>query len=117
MLVVGPVEHDGCAPPHTAQEERHVQRRGDFNPEFVRRGQDVARRLPVVAQMENYLQPVDPVFAPHLSNRNYPSSLDHFFTSDVFVIFKVFAGHSDRYWSFFGIFVFFSYFFRRNFGL
>jgi hypothetical protein len=81
MPVVSPVEHSGCPPPHAAQEERHIHRLGNFIPEFVGRGQDASRRLSVVPQMKHYLQSVYPVFAPHFSNRNYPSSFDHFFTS------------------------------------
>jgi hypothetical protein len=81
MPIVSPVKHNGCPPPHTAQEDRHIQRPWDFIPEFVGGRQDVARRLSVVAKLKNDLQPVHPIFAPHLFDRNYPSSFDHFFTS------------------------------------
>jgi hypothetical protein len=81
MLIVRPVEYDSCPPPHTAQEHRHIQRLGQLIPEFVGRGQDAARRLAVFAKVKNYFQSVHPVFAPHLSNCDYPSSFNHFFTS------------------------------------
>jgi hypothetical protein len=86
MPIVSPVEHDSCPPPHAAQEDRHIQRLGDFVPEFVGRRQDAARRLSIVAQVKDHFQSVHPVFAPHFSDRNYPSSFDHFFTSVVFVL-------------------------------
>jgi hypothetical protein len=83
MPIVSPVKHNGCPPPHTAQKNRHIQRPGDFIPEFVGRGQDAARGLSVVAEVKNYLQSIHPVFAPHFFDRNYPSSFDHFFTSAI----------------------------------
>jgi hypothetical protein len=95
MLVVGPVEHDGCLPPHTAQEEQHIHRLGYFIPEFGGRGQDATRRLPVFAQVKNYLQSVHPVFAPHVSDRNYPCSFDHFFTSVILCYPKYLPGILD----------------------
>jgi hypothetical protein len=81
MPVISPVKHDGCPAPHTAKEDRHIYRLGDFPPKFVRRRQNAARRLSIVAKVKNHLQPVHPVLAPHFFNRNDPSSFDHFFTS------------------------------------
>jgi hypothetical protein len=92
MPIVSPVKHDGGPPPHTAQKNRHIQRPRDFIPEFVRRRQDIARRLSVVAQVKNYLQSVHPVFAPHFFDRNYPSPFDHFFTSIILYYPKYLSG-------------------------
>jgi hypothetical protein len=88
MPVVSSVEHNGSPSPHTAQEDRHIQRLGNFAPEFVGRGQDATCRLTIVAQVKNHLQSVHPVFAPHFFNRNDPSSFDHFFYLHYFVLFK-----------------------------
>jgi hypothetical protein len=51
---------------------------------LVRRGQDAARRLAVLAKVKNYFQTVHPIFAPHFSDRNYPSSFDHFVPPSLF---------------------------------
>jgi hypothetical protein len=95
MLVVSPIEHDSCPAPHTAQENRHIQRLGYFIPEFVGGGQDTPRRLAVFAEVKNHFQSIHPVFAPHFSNRNYPSSSNHFFTSIILCYPKYPSGISE----------------------
>jgi hypothetical protein len=77
---VGPVKNAGCPPPHTVQEKHHIQRIGNFVPDFVRQGQDAAHWLSVFTHMKNHFDAIDPVLASHFFDRNNPSPFYHFFT-------------------------------------
>jgi hypothetical protein len=93
--VVGPVKDAGCPPPHTVQEEHHIQRPGYFLPYLIRQGQNAARGLSVFAQMKDHFNAVDPILATHIPERNYPGSFNHFFTSAILRYPKYLAGPGD----------------------
>jgi hypothetical protein len=100
MPAVRPVKNDGCPLQHTVQEEHRVRRLGDLVPEAGGQGQDAARGPAVFPQMKNHLHAVDPVFATHFFNRNYPSPFYHFSASAILLYTQVSARTWARYCTF-----------------